>query len=470
MDPPGLHCHGKRVDNLRFPGGRPANIRHPYEHYGEITLYDILLKYWPLLVAGFMLLLAMAAWNFRLRRIKGLEELVSRSNADLEESRQRFELAMDAANLGLWDWNLKTDELFINETWATMIGHTKEEIASNNIKEWSDRLHPDDNDITMKAWDKYVQGKTPYYQPEFRFRAKDGRYRWILSVGKKIETDEEGNPSRMIGIHMDINERKQMEEALAIAKEKADASNRAKSAFLANMSHELRTPMNAILGYSEMLIEEAEDLNQNQFIPDLKKVNLAGTQLLSLINDVLDLSKIESGKMDVYAESINLDMLIDEVSDTVNPLMQKNGNQLSIECNQYLGSVHQDRGKLRQTLFNLLSNAAKFTQGGLVTLQVERIRQSDEDWLVFAISDTGIGIATDKLEHVFKEFAQADDSTTRNYGGTGLGLAISRRFCKLLGGDLSVNSVLGEGSTFTIRIPANLSVSKRYKHLPTSLQ
>ena len=246
------------------------------------------------------------------------------------------------------------------------------------------------------------------------------------------------------------------EQKLAQAMVSAEEANRAKSEFLANMSHELRTPMNAILGYSEMLIEEAEDLQQEDFIPDLKKINQAGTHLLALINDILDLSKIESGKMEAFAEEIDINTLIDEVSGTTQPLMEKNNNTLSIERGKELGKAHQDLTKLRQTLFNLLSNAAKFTHDGTITLHANRIEQAGVDWLTLAVSDTGIGIAADKIEHVFKEFTQADGSMTRDYGGTGLGLAISRRFCQLLGGDLNVHSELGEGSTFSIRIPAIL--------------
>jgi CheY-like chemotaxis protein/anti-sigma regulatory factor (Ser/Thr protein kinase) len=226
------------------------------------------------------------------------------------------------------------------------------------------------------------------------------------------------------------------------------------------MSHELRTPMNAILGYSEMLMEEAEDLEQEDFIPDLKKINKAGTHLLALINDVLDLAKVESGKMEAFAEDIDIDTLIDEVSGTAHPLLEKNNNTLSIERGNELGSAHQDLTKLRQTLFNLLSNAAKFTHDGTITLHVERTVEEGVDWLTFAVSDTGIGIAQAKVEHVFEEFTQADDSTTRDYGGTGLGLAISRRFCELLGGELNARSELGKGSTFTIRVPASLPGTK----------
>ena len=270
----------------------------------------------------------------------------------------------------------------------------------------------------------------------------------------------DGEPGGMIGGFFDISELKSLQADLEKARDLADIANQAKSAFLANMSHELRTPMNAILGYSEMLMEEAEDIGQDEFVPDLKKINQAGTHLLALINDVLDLSKIESGKMEAFAEDIGLDTLVDEVSATAQPLMGKNNNRLSIERGQTLGSAYQDLTKFRQTLFNMLSNAAKFTHGGTITLHVERTKQAGTDWLTFAVSDTGIGIAEDKLDQVFEEFTQADGSTTRDYGGTGLGLAISRRFCRLLGGDLTVHSTLGEGSTFTMRVPAILPGSK----------
>jgi CheY-like chemotaxis protein/two-component sensor histidine kinase len=226
--------------------------------------------------------------------------------------------------------------------------------------------------------------------------------------------------------------------------------------------------MNAILGYSEMLMEEAEDAGQEDFIPDLKKINQAGTHLLALINDVLDLSKIESGKIEAFPEEINLNSLIDEVTATAHPLLEKNGNQLVVERGENLGNAFQDITKLRQILLNLMSNAAKFTKEGTVTLHASRLTKENGDWLTLAVSDTGIGIAEDKLDHVFDEFSQADNSTTRDYGGTGLGLAISRRFCKLLGGGLNVHSELGKGSTFTVRIPADLHGSKPSQQTPAA--
>jgi signal transduction histidine kinase/CheY-like chemotaxis protein len=226
-----------------------------------------------------------------------------------------------------------------------------------------------------------------------------------------------------------------------------------KSQFLANMSHELRTPLNAIIGYSEILQEDVADLGQDALAPDLKKIEGAGRHLLGLINDILDLSKIEAGRMDIFLEDVELVPLLEEVRALIVPLAEKNGNTLELRLPKDLGSIRTDRTKLKQSLLNILSNGSKFTENGRLTVAAERF-ESDRQMVRFAVSDTGIGMTEEQLGRLFQAFSQAETSTAKKYGGTGLGLAISRRFCQLLGGDITVISRPGEGSTFTIVLPA----------------
>jgi signal transduction histidine kinase/DNA-binding response OmpR family regulator len=233
-----------------------------------------------------------------------------------------------------------------------------------------------------------------------------------------------------------------------------EVADRHKSEFLANMSHELRTPLNAIIGYSEMLQEDAADLGAEQFTEDLKKINAAGKHLLELINAVLDLSKIEAGKMELYLESFDVAILIRDIAAVIQPLAAKNANRLEVLCPETTGAMRADLTKVRQALFNLLSNACKFTDHGTVTLAVRREVHADQEWLRFSVTDTGIGMTSEQLERLFEAFSQADAATTRKYGGTGLGLALSRRLCRMMGGDVTVESESGRGSTFTIRLPA----------------
>src|SRR6266536_2044789 len=236
-----------------------------------------------------------------------------------------------------------------------------------------------------------------------------------------------------------------------------EEASKHKSTFLANMSHELRTPLNAIIGYSEMLQEEAEDLGEQSLIPDLQKVNAAGKHLLGLINDILDLSKIEAGRMDLYVESFEVSGLIRDVKAIVQPLVDKNGNALVVDCPEAISTMQADLTKVRQTLFNLLSNASKFTEHGTISLTVEREAGEDGDWITFAVADTGIGMTDEQLGRLFEAFSQAEASTRSKYGGTGLGLAISRAFCRMMGGDLTATSVYGEGSMFTVCLPAHVT-------------
>ena len=237
------------------------------------------------------------------------------------------------------------------------------------------------------------------------------------------------------------------------AREAADSANRAKSTFLANMSHELRTPLNAIIGYSEILQEEAEDQGHEDYLPDLQKITAAGRHLLSLINDVLDLSKIEAGKMDLYLETFDIGQMINDVAETVRPLARRNRNEMVVRCSNDLGTMRADLTKVRQAVFNLLSNAAKFTEDGTITLDAE----AEDDTVVFRVRDTGIGMTPEQQARLFQEFSQADSDITRRYGGTGLGLALTRRLCLLMHGDVTAESEAGKGSTFTVTLPRIVS-------------
>ena len=245
---------------------------------------------------------------------------------------------------------------------------------------------------------------------------------------------------------------KQAIEQIRMVKAAAKDANLAKSQFLANMSHELRTPLNAIIGYSEMLLEEAETRDQGVFLADLQKIHTAGKHLLALINDILDLSKIEAGKMALCLETFEVAGMMQEIVTTIEPLVAKNANTLVVQVAEGVGTIYSDLTKIRQSLLNLLSNACKFTTQGTLTLLVRREMQGKAEHVLFQIQDTGIGLSPAKIEKLFQPFTQVDASTTRKYSGTGLGLAITQRFCHMLGGDLTVESVYGRGSTFTVRL------------------
>jgi signal transduction histidine kinase/CheY-like chemotaxis protein len=310
----------------------------------------------------------------------------------------------------------------------------------------ADRGLADLGDLTGEEWVAERLRRHHDAEGVLEQRYADGR--WVRISERK--TADRGT----VTVYTDITELKQRQVELQQAKEQADAANQAKSQFLASMSHELRTPLNAIIGYSEMLIEEAEDLDQKEFVPDLRKIRKAGKHLLSLINDILDLSKIEAGKTEIYIETFEVDELISHVKATIAPLIAKNNNQFTVEVAENAGIMQSDQTKLRQNLLNLLSNASKFTTNGAIGLKIRRFAAEGGDWLEFKVTDTGIGMTPDQKAKLFQAFTQADSSTSRNYGGTGLGLAITKHFCAMLGGDIEVETEYGKGSSFTMRMPA----------------
>lgn len=276
--------------------------------------------------------------------------------------------------------------------------------------------------------------------------------------------------SLLNGLEVRSQQLEERSRELEVAKNAAEAANRAKSTFLANMTHELRTPLNAIIGYSELLQEEALELDREEFVMDLASINIAGKQLLNLISDILDISKIEAGKVTLFLETFEISNLLSEVVTTVQPQSAKNGNILSVNCDSNVSTMYADCSKVRQALLNLASNAVKFTADGKITINVWQEQgvpweadnsesseiespECERLWIVFQVTDTGIGMTEDQVSRLFGAFAQADDSTTRRYGGTGLGLTISRKFCQMMGGDISVDSEFEQGSTFTIRLP-----------------
>lgn len=252
-------------------------------------------------------------------------------------------------------------------------------------------------------------------------------------------------------------------------REVAESANRAKNIFLSTMSHELRTPLNAIIGYSELLAEDAKDMGFEGFVPDLQKIRSSGIHLLAIINNILDISRIESGKIDIHLEIFDIRNMVESIVTTINPAITKKGNELNVLADD-VGTMCADPDKIQQTLFNILNNANKFTDYGTITLRVERQERTEkpewspsQDWIVFSIQDTGIGMTADETEHIFEVFGQADTSSTRKYGGTGLGLAIARRFCRMMGGDITVESKVSHGTTFSVWIPSVVQQQEGWK-------
>jgi PAS domain S-box-containing protein len=381
-----------------------------------------------------------------------------RAEERLRRSEARFRTLADSFPQLAWQTDAEGSIEWYNRRWYEYTGKTFEEMRGWG---WQAVHHPDHVDRVVERLRRAFEAGEDW-EDTFPLRGADGRYRWFLSraVVVRDEPDDdhpEGSIVGWLGTNTDVTEMREVEEALAEAKEAAEQANQAKSQFIANMSHELRTPLSAVIGYAEMLEEEAADIaGGDTMLGDLRKIAANARHLLSLINDVLDLSKIEAGRMEVNPEDFDAATLAREVATTVQALIARKANRLDVQVSENLGRMYSDPVKLRQCLINLLSNAAKFTEGGQITLSAERSTAEDgQDWVEFRVTDTGIGMTEEQVARLFTRFSQADSSTTRRFGGTGLGLAISKAFVAMLGGDITVESRPGQGTTFGIRLPAD---------------
>ena len=368
----------------------------------------------------------------------------------VRRSEARFRTLINAGSAIVWVTNIAGQLMGDQSRWSDFTGLPQSALQGAG---WLRSIHPDDREQTVTAWTTALQTHQPY-AIEHRMLRRDGEWRHMEARAVPV-VDEDGLVREWVGVHYDITDRKQAEAAIEEAREAAEEANRAKSTFIANMSHELRTPLSAVIGYSEMLEEEVQDLGQEHLLADLGKINANARHLLSLISDVLDISKIEANRVTIYPEEFDVRELLEGVQSTTETLARRRGNALELQVGDGAGRMRSDLVKVRQCLFNLVSNAAKFTEGGRIVLGATRVTEHGEDWLRFSIADTGIGMTEEQQAGLFRRFAQADVSTTRRFGGTGLGLAITRGFARLLGGDIALTSEVGHGSTFTLTLPAS---------------
>jgi hypothetical protein len=411
-----------------------------------------------------------------------MAESVRRAQADLKKSEERLQLAINGVNDGIWDRDLRSNEIYLSPKLKEMVGYQDEELP-NVYATFESLLHPDDKDGVLLAINRYLNREIPTYNVEFRFRHKDGSWRWILARGDALR-DTQGHPYRMIGSHTDITERKKSEAelqqyrqhledlvaertaSLSLAKEAAETANVAKSAFLSNMSHEIRTPLNAITGMAHLIRRSGIAPQQAE---RLDKIDAAGQHLLDIINAILDLSKIEVGKFLLEETEVSVGSIAANVASMLFDKAQAKKLELVVETRSLPHHLLGDPTRLQQALLNYAGNAIKFTGAGSVTLRALAEEDTAETVLVrFEVQDTGIGVAPEQVAKLFSVFEQADNSTTRKYGGTGLGLAITRKLAQLMGGDAGVDSTLGVGSTFwfTARLKKGQATHKMAASVP----
>ncbi|WP_016956026.1 response regulator [Catenovulum agarivorans] len=411
------------------------------------------------IVLSFSIVAAIRMWQIAIERAKKLELQKSL----LSQSVSKLELAARIVKLGVWEWNLTDNTQIWDEQLCQIYAVSKESLYKEDMYDiWRKSLHPDDVEQTEHSLKQAIKSTATNWEIEFRLKLANGTIKYISANGV-IERDMNGRAVHVTGTNLDVTAQKEMEHNLIVLREKADAANQAKSDFLANMSHEIRTPMNGIIGLTQLVLSMPIE---NKVREHLQKVEDSSKALLNIINDILDYSKIEAGKLNVVEEDFDLERLLSSTAGILSVRAEDKNNELNFEIEPGITQFYRgDALRLNQILNNLVGNAIKFTDNGLVSVQVTQKHYQDSVWLTFAVKDTGIGMTPEQTARLFQPFSQADQSITRRFGGTGLGLTISKRLIDLMGGEIGVVSEPNKGSTFTFSIPVKRAqTNKSVKH------
>ncbi|WP_292463064.1 PAS domain-containing protein [Methanolobus sp.] len=384
-------------------------------------------------------------------------DITDRKHAEdaLKESEERLKLAMEVSEHGFWDWDMDSNKAYFSPKWYTILGYEPNELAMN-FETWAGLLHPDERDIVLNSLLAHLRA-LQYFKMDYRMMSKSGEWVWVTGRSRSFKVDGNGVPHRAVGTYVDITKRKKAEEQMLLARMAAEEANRSKSEFLANMSHELRTPLSGVIGFSDILLEElSEGLSETQR-KYISTINRSGSQLLHIINKILDISYIDSGRMCIRLDRLSIHSAVEHTYTSLNSLAVRKRIELRKDIDCCLTEVTADVEKFKSILYNLVENAIKFTpDGGLVTIKAIPCGE----YLQISVSDTGIGIPDNERERIFEPFFQVDSSASRSYGGTGLGLMLVKEYVKMHDGTIWVESEPGKGSTFTFTVPVRAPLSE----------